>query len=103
MNYPKLFSTDNDIKVCDVALFLKQDGALSSSCQYDKVNEIAPSSDGIIRKMIVRNDYRNHQKNVDRYATRSVRYLVLINPVDKLSLMKELVRAASIAYKETRH
>ena len=53
MNYPKLFSTDNDIKVCDVALFLKQDGVLSSSCQYDKVNEIAPSSDGIIRKMIV--------------------------------------------------
>ena len=103
MNYPKLFSTDNDIKVCDVGLFLKQDGVLSSSCQYDKVNEIAPSSDGIIRKMIVRNDYRNYQKNVDRYATRSVRYLVLINPVDKLSLMKELGRAASIAYKETRN
>ena len=29
MNHPKSFSKDHDIKICDVVLFLKQDGVLS--------------------------------------------------------------------------
>ena len=59
------------------------------------VNEVVPSKDGIIRKMILR--YRNHQQNVDRYTTRSVRGLVLIHPIDELNLMEELGKVASIA------
>ena len=50
---PKWFSTDHDIKICDVVLFLKQDGVLSNSYQYGMVNEIVPSKDGIICKVIV--------------------------------------------------
>ena len=53
MNHPKWFSTDPDIKICDVALFLKQDGVLSNSYQYGMINEIVPSKGGIIRKMII--------------------------------------------------
>ena len=87
MNHPKWFSTDHDIKNCDAVLFLKQDGVLSSSHLYGMVNGIVPSKDGIICKVIVR--YRNHQKNVDQYAARSVRDLVLIHPIDELNLMEE--------------
>ena len=98
MNHPKWFSTDHDIKICDVVLFLKQDGVLSNSYQYGMVNEIAPSTDGIIHKVIVR--YRNHQENVDQYTTRSVHDLVLIHPTDELNLMEKLGKVASIANKE---
>ena len=52
------------------------------------INEIVPSKDGVIRKVIVR--YRNHQVNVDRYTSRSVCHLVLIHPIHKLKLLKEL-------------
>ena len=98
MNHPKSLSTDHDIKICDVVFFLKQDGVLNKSYQYGIVNEFVPSKDGVIRKVIVR--YRNHQENVDRYTTRSVRDLVLIHPIDELNLMKELGKVASIANKE---
>ena len=43
MNCPKWFSTAHDIKICDVVLFLKQDG----------VNKIVLSKDGVICKVIV--------------------------------------------------
>ena len=92
MNHPKWFSTDHDMKTCDVLLLLKQDGALSNSYQYGIVNEIIPSKDGVIRKVIVQ--YRNDQENVDRYTARSVRDLVLIHPTDELILMEELGKVA---------
>ena len=74
MNHPKWFSTDHDIKICDVVLFLKQDRVLSNGYQYDLVNEIVPSKDGVVCKVIV--PYRNHQENVDQYTTRSVQYVI---------------------------
>ena len=40
MNHPKWVSTDPDIKICDLVLFLKQDGVLSNSNQYGMVNEM---------------------------------------------------------------
>ena len=98
MNHPKWFSADHDIKICDVVLLLKQVGVLSNSYQYGKVNKVVPSKDGVIRKVIAR--YRNHQENVDRYTTRSVRNLVLIHPIDELNLMEELGKVASIDNKE---
>ena len=100
MNHPKWFSTAHDIKICDVVLFLKQDGVLSNSYQYGMVNKIVPSNDGVIRKVIVR--YRNYHENVDRYTTKSVRDLVLIHPIDELILMEELGEVAPIANKENK-
>ena len=100
MNHPKWFSTAHDIKICDVVLFLKQDGVLSNSYQYGMVNKIVPSNDGVIRKVIVR--YRNYHENVDRYTTKSVRDLVLIHPIDELILMEELGEVTPIANKENK-
>ena len=62
------------------------------------VNEIVPSKDGVICKVIVW--YRNHQENVDQYTTRSIHDLVLIHPIDELNLMEELGKVASIANEE---
>ena len=98
MNHHKWFSTDHGIKICDVVLFLKQDGVLSNNYQYGMVNEIVPRKDGVIRKVIVR--YRNHQEKVDRYTTRSVRDRVLIHPIDQLNLIEELGKVALITNKE---
>ena len=97
INHPKWFSIDHDIKICDVLIFLKQDGVLSNSYQHGMVKEIVRSKDGIIRKVLV--GYGNHQENVDRYTTRSVRGLVLIHPIHELNLMEELQKVASIANK----
>ena len=47
------------------------------------VNEIVPSRDGVICKVIVQ--CRNDQENIDQYTTRSVRGLVLIHPIDKFN------------------
>ena len=74
------------------------DRVLGDSYQYGMVNEIVPSKDGVICKEIVR--YRNHQENVDRYKTRSVRDLMLIHPIDELNLMEEFGKVTSIANKE---
>ena len=81
MNRPKWFSADHGIKICGVVLFLKQDRVLINSYQYGIVNEVVPSKDGVIRKVIVCD-------------------LVLIHPIDELNLMEELGKVASIANKE---
>ena len=96
-NHSEWFSLDHDIKIRGVALFLKHDGVLSSSCQYGMVNEIVPSKYVVICKVIVR--YRNHQENVDRYTIRSIRDLMLIHPIDELNLMEELGKVTLIANK----
>ena len=98
MNHPKWFSIDHGIKMCDVVLFLKQDGVLSNSYHYSMVNSIVTSKDGVIRKVIVR--YRNHQENIDQYTIRPVPDLLLIHPINELNLMEELGKVALIANKE---
>ena len=69
----------------------------ATSMAWFWVSGIVPSKDGVIYKVTVR--YRNHRKNVDRYKTRSLHDLVLINPIDELNLMEELGKLASIANK----
>ena len=98
MNHTKGISTNLDIKICNVVIFLKQDLILSNSYQYSIVNKIVPSKDGVIRKGIVW--YKNNQENVDRYAIRAVRDLVLTHPIDKLNLIEELRKVASVANQE---
>ena len=46
------------------------------------------SKDGIIRSVEV--EYQNPAENIKRRTTRGVRELVVVHPVDELSLSKEL-------------
>ena len=85
-NHPKWFCIDRDTKVCNVVFFLKQNGVLSNTYQYDVMNEIVPWKDGVIRKAVF--CYRNHQENIDRYITRAVYDLVLLHPIDQLNLIE---------------
>ena len=94
MEQPKWFSTDRDIKICDVVLFLKHEGSMNNCYQYGMINEIVATRDGLIRKVVV--IYRYNYENVDRFTTRAVRDLVLIHPVDEFNLMEELGKVASI-------
>ena len=93
MHQPKWFQSDRDIKICDVVLFIKKEGSISSTYQYGMVHEIIPSKDGLIRKVVVK--YRNNNECVDRFTTRAVRELVLIHPIDEVHLMEELGKAST--------
>ena len=93
---PKWFRSDRDIKICDVVLFTKKDGSMSSICQYGMVHEIEPSRDGLIRKLVVR--YRNNNENVDRFTTQAKRELVIIHPIDEVHLMEELGKMSTTNY-----
>ena len=76
------------MKICDVVLFLKQEGALSKTYQYGIIHQVEKGKDGLIRKALVK--YRNHNEKSDRFTWRSVRQLVIIHPVDEINLMDEL-------------
>ena len=88
MNHPKWFKDDADINVGDVILFLKEEGHVKGAYQYGMVHELKKSKDGKIRRVIVK--YRNHSENFDRFTNRAVRELIVIHPVDELSIMTEL-------------
>ena len=89
LQQPKWFRTERDIKICDIVLFLKQEGSIiSNNYQYGMIREIIQSKDGIIQKVVVK--YRNHNENTDRFTTRAVRELVMIHPIDELNLIEEL-------------
>ena len=92
VDQPKWFCSDRDIKICDVVLFVKQEGALTSNYQYGMINQIEHGKDGRIRRAQVK--YRNSNENVDIFTWRAVRQLVLIHPIDELSIMEELNIAA---------
>ena len=88
MEKPKWYLTDRDMKICDIVLFLKQEGALAKTYQYGMVHEVEKGQDGVIRKALIK--YRNYNENIDRFTLRSVRQLIIIHPVDELSLMEEM-------------
>ena len=90
MEQPKWYNTDRDMKICDIVLMLKQEGILNSTYQYGMVQEIQRDKDGIIRQVKVK--YRNSNENQDRFTCRSVRKLIIIHPVDELSIMEELAQ-----------
>ena len=98
MNQPKWFQNDKDIKVGDIILFLKREKALCNTYQYGMVQDIIRSNDDKIRKVLVK--YRNYNENTDRVTYRAVRQLVLIHPVDELSLSEELAIAYSMKVNE---
>ena len=88
MNHPKWFKDDYDINVGDIILFLKEDGHVKGVYQYGMVTELIKSKDEKIRRVIIK--YRNHNEAFDRFSNRAVREIVVIHPVDELSIMTEL-------------
>ena len=88
IDQPKWFKSDENLKPGDVVLFVKQESALTSNYQYGIMDSVDVSRDKKIRKVTV--CYRNHNENVDRTTTRSVRGLVVIHRVDETNIMQEL-------------
>ena len=89
MYRPKWFNNTFNLKVGDIVLFIKQDNALCNTYQYGKIKNVETSKDGRIRRVEV--EYRNHSENINRTTYRATRGLVMIHPVDELSLYEELV------------
>ena len=90
---PKWFKSDRDLKEGDIVLFLKQDSELCSTYQYGMIQSVEVGRDGKIRKVHVK--YRNHSENTDRFTYRSTRSLVMIHPVEEITVMQELGQIAS--------
>ena len=93
MEQPKWYNTERDMQICDIVLMLKQEGVLNNTYQYGMVQELQHDKDGIIRQVKVK--YRNSNENTDRFTWRSVRKLVIIHPVDELSIMEELAQSSN--------
>ena len=85
---PKWFKSDENLKIGDIVLFLKQDSTISSNYQYGIVDTVHQGRDKNIRRVTLR--YRNNNENIDRTTTRSVRGLVVIHRVDETNIMEEL-------------
>ena len=88
MHHPKWFRNEYNLKVGDIVLFMKQDNVLCSTYQYGKIKSIEMSKDGRIRRVLV--EYRNHNENCNRETYRATRGLIMIHPVDELSVCEEL-------------
>ena len=61
--------------------------------EYCQLIEIG--KDGLVRKAKI--TYRNQNENVNRETYRAVRELVVIHPVDELSIVQELGEIANFA------
>ena len=95
INQPKWFKTEYDLKEGDLILFLKEEGSLVGSYQYGLIEEVEVGKDGKIRTVIVK--YHNSNENHPRTTRRAVRELIMIHPVDELSIMEELGAVATYA------
>ena len=71
---------------------LKGEDDLSCIYQYGMVHELEKDKDDIIRKVQVK--YRNSSENHDRFTWCCVRNLIIIHPVNELSIMEELAKSA---------
>ena len=60
MSHAKWFRIDHDINRSDFVLFLRQNGALSNTYHYSKINKVVPRKNGIICKALLR--HRNQQE-----------------------------------------
>ena len=88
VDQPKWFTSERSMAVGDVVLLLKSDKIFDLQYQYGIVVRTVESKDGIIRSVEV--EYQNPGENIKRRTTRGVRELVVVHPVDELSLSKEL-------------
>ena len=88
MNHPKWFKDDTHLQEGDVIIFLKDEGHVKGVYQYGMIHEIKRGRDDKVRKVVVK--YRNHNETFDRFSNRAVREIVVIHPVDELSILTEL-------------
>ena len=93
MEQPKWFCSDQDLKIWDVVLFIKNESSVVNTYQYGMVHEIELRRNGLIWKVVIK--YRNSIKNMDHFTTRAVHELGLIHPVDKIHVMEELGNVAT--------
>ena len=91
---PKWFNNNHHIKIGDIVLFIKRENVLCNDYQYGGIKEIVQSKDDIVRKAII--EYRNASENQNRITYRAVRGLIIIHPVDELSLSEELAIVSCI-------
>ena len=96
MYQPKWFSTDRDMKVGDIVLFLKTDHEYSRQYQYGIVDLAEKGRDDRIRTVTVR--YRNSNEKQDRKTRRAVRELVVVHQVDEIPIYEELAEASKAAF-----
>ena len=73
MDRPKWLTSDNDVKVGDVVLFLKSEKEFESKYQYGMIHAVNVGKDGHIRKVEV--EYQNRNEGVKMYTVRGVREL----------------------------
>ena len=88
MGRPKWFLSDQDVEICDVVLFIKNEGSMVNTNQYGMVHEMKLDRDGLIQKVAIK--YRNSSKNIDYFITCALGELVLIYLVCEINVMKEL-------------
>eukprot|EP00794_Sanderia_malayensis_P016335 gene16335-biopygen12015 len=84
----KWFKSDEQLKVGDNVLFLKNESALCLDYQYGMVVDLDGGCDGLVRRLYVR--YRNSNEDVFRETKRSVRTIVVISRADEVNLLDEI-------------
>ena len=90
---PKWFKSDEDLKVGDVVLFLKKEREYAGNYQYGIVKGVDVGRDQKIRSVIV--EYVNHNESSKRESRRAVREIVVVHPVNELSIIREIGEIAT--------
>ena len=85
---PKWHTSDKDLKVGDIVLFLKSEKEFEKEYQYGIVHCVKSGRDNKIREVEI--EYTNHNELTRRRTKRGVRDLVVIHPVDELSIYERL-------------
>ena len=88
MNRPKWLTSDNEIKVGDVVLFLKSEKEFETQYQYGIIHAVNVGNDGHMRKVEV--EYQSHHEGVKRYTVRGVREIIVVHLVDEPGINAEL-------------
>ena len=81
-------SSNSEIHVGDVVLFLKSEKEFDENYQYGIVKTVHRGEDGHIRKVDV--EYQNSNENTKRITQRGVRDLVIVHPADELDVYERL-------------
>ena len=85
---PKWHTSDKDLKVGDIVLFLKSEKEFEKEYQYGIVHCVKSGRDNKIREVEI--EYKNHNELIRWRRKRGVRDLVVIHPVDELSIYERL-------------
>ena len=88
MTHPKWYDSSRDSKIGDIVLFLKSEKEFDKQYQYGIIRGIKASRDGKIRQIDI--EYQNHNETVKRFTNRGVREVVVIHPVDEMSIIRQI-------------